>query len=327
MTQLFQAAVPAVAIPLGLVVFLSIWFLFKGFYSVEQNERAVKTSFGRAERLGEATTAESPIAQHLTDEEKVRYCYPQLKVIQPGGPYFKWPWEQVIKVDVATKTISIAMDPKDPRANQQGTILEAVTMDQLNTGLAGQIRWGVSEQNLYPALFGIKAPLAHVMGYFVSVLREKIANFKATTSGAEAQDDVSINALRKNLSRLNDEMIEECRCSVARYGIILDASLITSIDPPTEVEDALAAINTAHNEVSSDISRAKAAADQRVTQSKSEVEVQTLNAQAEVAPILSLAKELGSMKEKGGKEALEAYVRNVRLKLFTKSKRTIMEVL
>ena len=44
---------------------------------------------------------------------------------------------------------------------------------------------------------------------------------------------------------------------VARYGIVLDASFITGIDPPREVESALAAINTAHNEVSSAISLAR----------------------------------------------------------------------
>ena len=53
-------------------------------------------------------------------------------------------------------------------------------------------------------------------------------------------------------------MDRECRSSAARYGIVLDASLITGIDPPPEVESALAAINTAHNQVSSDISLAQA---------------------------------------------------------------------
>ena len=53
-------------------------------------------------------------------------------------------------------------------------------------------------------------------------------------------------------------MDRECASSAARYGIVLDASLITGIDPPPEVESALAAINTAHNQVSSDISLAQA---------------------------------------------------------------------
>src|SRR5215472_11814907 len=61
---------------------------------------------------------------------------------------------------------------------------------------------------------------------------------------------VSINDLRKNLNDLNEQMDRECRSSTARYGVTLDASLITGIDPPADIESALAAINTAHNEVS-----------------------------------------------------------------------------
>ena len=52
-----------------------------------------------------------------------------------------------------------------------------------------------------------------------------------------------------------------------------------------EVESALAAINTAHNQVSSDISLAQAAADQKIVQSKRAVEIETLKAQAEVEPL------------------------------------------
>ena len=58
-------------------------------------------------------------------------------------------------------------------------MLEAVTKDQLNTGLTGQIRYRVSESNLYAYLFGVKKPVVHIMGYFVSILRERIANFEA----------------------------------------------------------------------------------------------------------------------------------------------------
>ena len=38
----------------------------------------------------------------------------------------------------------MAFDPEDPSANRSGTVLEAVTKDQLNTGLTGQIRYRVS---------------------------------------------------------------------------------------------------------------------------------------------------------------------------------------
>jgi regulator of protease activity HflC (stomatin/prohibitin superfamily) len=320
---------------IGFVAWFLVRYLVAGVYTVNQNERAVKTSFGRAERVGDATTAQDPIAASLNAEEKERYNYPQVRVIPPGGPYFKWPWEKVYKVTVATQTMNMAYDPENPAANYQGTVLEAVTKDQLNTGLKGQIRWHISEKNLYAYLFGVKHPITHVMGYFVSVLRERIANFEAPAAknadpnaphnlAATVVSGISINDLRKNLSDINDHMDRECASSAARYGITLDASLITGIDPPQEVESALAAINTAYNQVSSDISLAQAAADQKIVQSKRAVEIETLKAQAEVQPIVALAEQLTDLK-KSGAGALDSYVRNVRLKLFSEAKTAILE--
>ncbi|HEX3624863.1 MAG TPA: SPFH domain-containing protein [Verrucomicrobiae bacterium] len=321
-------------IVLGSIAWFFIRYLAAGLYTVNQSERAVKTSFGRAERVGTATTLEDPVAAPLNDEEKERYVYPQVRVIQPGGPYFKWPWEKIYKVSVATQTMNMAYDPESPEANYQGTMLEAVTKDQLNTGLKGQIRWRVSERNLYAYLFGIKRPIVHVMGYFVSVLRERIANFESQApaqSGEEVHNvaatavtGISINDLRKNLGDINDHMTRECAVSPARYGIVMDASLITGIDPPPDVESALAAINTAYNEVSSDISLAQAGADQKIVQSRRAVEIETLKAQAEVQPLIALAEQLSDLK-KNGAGALDSYVRNVRLQLYKEAKTVIME--
>ncbi|HZJ17424.1 MAG TPA: SPFH domain-containing protein [Chthoniobacteraceae bacterium] len=311
----------------GFIAWFLVRYLVAGIFTVDQNERAVKTSFGRAERVGNATTLESPIAEGLEADERERYRYPQVCVIPPGGPYFKWPWERVFKVNIATQTVSMAFDPEDPQANFGGTRLNAVTKDQLDTGLTGQIRYRVSERNLYAYLFGVKRPIVHVMGYFISVLRERIANFEAPKNEADiasAIAGVSINDLRKNLSSLNEHMERECRSAEARYGIMLDASLITGIDPPNEVESALAAINTAHNQVSSDISLAQAHADQKIVQSKRAVEIETLNAQAEVEPLLALAETLGALKA-SGPDALESYRRNVRLKLYSQASQVILE--
>ena len=170
-------------------------------------------------------------------------------------------------------------------------------------------------------------------------MRERIANFEApspaalkpsnpavpTPEAATAAIGVSINDLRKNLRDINDHMDRECRSSEARYGIALDASLITGIDPPREVESALAAINTAYNQVSSDISLAQAAADQKLVQSRTAVEIETLRAEAEVEPLKALAEQLRELK-KSGPDSLAAYVRNVRLKLFSEARRAILEV-
>ena len=319
----------------GCFVGFVVWFLVRcvasGLYTVNQNERAVKTSFGRAERLGELTTIDDPVSAMLSEDQRQRYCFPQVRVIMAGGPYFKWPWEKVHKVSIATSTVNMAWDPVDPSANSSGTMLEAVTKDQLNTGLTGQIRYRVAERNLYGFLFGIKNPYAHVMGYFVSVLRERIANFEApkvaatdATPDSAAVIGISINDLRKNLRDLNEHMDRECLSSAARYGMVLDASLITGIDPPPEVESTLAAINTAYNQVSSDISLAQASADQKIVQSRRAVEIETLKAQAEVEPLIRLAAQLADLKRRGS-EALQTYVRNVRLSLFERAQKVFVE--
>ncbi len=319
-------------VAIGLMAWFAVRFLLTGLYTVAPNQRAVKTVFGRVQRLGNLTTLDDAIAESLRETERERYCYPQVRVIMPGGPYFKWPWEQVHKVSVATETANMAFDPESPQANRNGTVLDAVTKDQLNTGLTGQIRFQVSERNLYAYIFGVTHPIAHVMGYFVAVLRERIATFEAPgkreadgAPGAVSVEGISINDLRKNLRDLNEHMDRECQCSQARYGILLDASLITGIDPPPEVESALAAINTAHNQVSSDISLATAAADQRIVESKRAVEIETLNAEADVEPLRRLATQLAVLKQ-NGKAAMDAYVRNVRLALFARAKRVIAEV-
>ena len=321
---------------LGLLGWFVVRVIVMGFYTVDQNERAVKTSFGRAQRMpGGTTTLDDPIGEHLRPDERERYKYPQVRVIPPGGPYFKAPWERIHKVSIATMTVNMALDLEDPTANEGGTRLEAVTKDQLNTGLTGQIRYRVSESNLYAYLFGIKKPFVHVMGYFVSVLRQRIANFEApadpllaTPVGGLAGNEmigVSINDLRKNLRDLNEYVDKECRSAPARYGVVFDASLITAIDPPPDVESALAAINTAHNQVSSDISLAQAAADQKIVQSKRAVEIETLKAQAEMAPIQSLAQELMGL-YRSGPAALTAYLRNVRMSLLDKAQQIYLEV-
>ena len=272
------------------------------------------------------------MSEPLNEKDRERYIYPQVRVIQPGGPYFRWPWERVYKVSIATETMNMALDLETPSANHNGTILDAVTKDQLNIGLSGQIRYQVSERNMYAYLFGVKNPIVHVMGYFIALLRERIASFESGDSLLHDSEDldvdlmggISINDLRKNLNEINDHMERECASAPARYGVELDVSLITGIDPPQEVDSALAAINTAHNHVSSEISLARANADQKIVMSKRAVEIETLNAQAEVEPLISVAEQLKSLKE-NGPNVLDTYLRNVRLALYTKATRIIRE--
>ena len=317
------------AFVLGLLAYCIYRVVIRAFYTVKPNERAVITSFGRAKRLGDQLV-EDPL---MNEEEQARYRFPRLQVVGPGGPYFKWPWQAVHKVDVATQALDVTWDP----TKRQDTI-EAVTKDNLTTGVNGQIRFRVSENNLYAYCFGVDDPMQHVMGYFVSVLRERIANFSDpcgqrllgdpeqqgdSVTTADLSEGVSINDLRKNLPVLNDYMEQQCRTTGSRYGIELDAALITQIDPPAEVDRALSAINSTRNQVAADISTARADAEQQITLSKRAVDIATNNAQAEVAPLKELAQTLAHVKSGGGSEALRAYVRNMRIPLLRNAKRIL----
>jgi regulator of protease activity HflC (stomatin/prohibitin superfamily) len=179
------------------------------------------------------------------------------------------------------------------------------------------------------------------MGFFISVLRERIANFtdpkgqqslvaatevdgERNETAVELSEGVSINDLRKNLPLLNAFMEEQCRATPGRYGIELDAALITTIDPPTEVDRALSAINSTRNQVAADISTARADSEQQITMSKRAVEIAANNAQAEVAPLRELANTLSSIKSEGGSEALRAYLRNMRVPLLERARRVVM---
>jgi regulator of protease activity HflC (stomatin/prohibitin superfamily) len=315
---------------IGIGLYILIRCIISGFYVIEQNERGVKTVFGKAVRKRGNTLDLPEFASAITKEESERYTYPQLEVIGPGGPYFKLPWEKIIKVNISTQLIDIAYDPENPMANDNNTALEAVTKDQLNIKLRGQIRYTISDKNLYAYLFGVTNPITHVMGYFISILRERVANFEAPAKANTVESSLntsygtSINDLRKNLGDFNAYMEKECSSSAARYGITLDAALISAIEPPNDVESALAAINTAHNHVSSQISLAQASADQKIVQSHRAVEIETLKASAEVQMLNQLASQLLQIKKNGNK-TLAAYTRNVKLSLLSKAKRIIYQ--
>ena len=83
-------------------------------------------------------------------------------------------------------------------------------------------------------------------------------------------------------TRVKPLLLGDCHTQI----LVDEVAEVMSIDR-RRVEAALAAINTAHNQVSSEISLAQAAADQKIVQSKRAVEIETLNAQAEVEPLLT----------------------------------------
>ena len=90
-----------------------------------------------------------------------------------------------------------------------------------------------------------------------------------------------------------------------------------------EVDRALSAINSTRNQVAADISTAKADSEQQITMSKRAVEIAANNAQAEVAPLRELSATLNSIKDEGGSEALQAYLRNMKVPMLERARRIV----
>ena len=310
---------PIVFIGLGAGIALAaVMTLLFGVYTVGPTERGVLTTFGRAPRLNGTVGTDPDLGPLLTQEEMPRYNFPLIHVVKPGGPYFKWPWQRLYRIDMTIQTTDIIWDPDV----QQSTI-EAVTKDNLTISLTGQIRWTPCERNLYGYLFGVARPRAHVMGYFISVLRDRIATFHSQ-AGDVSVDGISINDLRKNLSSINQFMEMACKKTAARYGIELEAALITTIDPPADVDDALASINTTQNQVAAAISQARADADQKLTMAEQAVQIARNMADADAAPITELGRTLTAIHDQGGKQALDSYIRNALLPLREKAAQTVI---
>jgi regulator of protease activity HflC (stomatin/prohibitin superfamily) len=294
--------------------------LLFGVYTIGPTERGVLTTFGRAQRLNGSSAQDPQLGALLSDEEKLRYNYPNVRVILPGGPYFKWPWQRIYKIDMTIQTIEISWDPDIEQDS-----VEAVTRDNLTVQMNGQLRWKPCERNLYAYLFGIQNPAAHVVGYFISILRDRVATFHSNAD-EHAVEGVSINDLRRNLSQINTFMEQACKKTSARYGIDLDAALITNIDPPSDVDEALASINTTQNQVAAAISQSKADADQKLKMAEQAVQIAENRAQAEAAPLLELGKTLEGMFQQGGKAALDAYLRNASIPLRERAAQTILKI-
>ena len=95
------------SILLGAALGFFAWFLVRylvgGIYTVDQNERAVKTSFGRAQRLGDLTTLDDPdLRDAQRRPERERYCYPAGARHPAGRPVFQMAVGKVYKISIAT---------------------------------------------------------------------------------------------------------------------------------------------------------------------------------------------------------------------------------
>ena len=63
-------------IALGFLAWFVVRHVIFGFYTVDQDQRAVVTSFGKARRILGATTSFTPEGAFLRESEKERYTWP-----------------------------------------------------------------------------------------------------------------------------------------------------------------------------------------------------------------------------------------------------------
>lgn len=106
--------------------------------------------------------------------------------------------------------------------------------------------------------------------------------------------------------------------------MVLDASLITGIDPPHEVELVLAAINTAYNQVSSDIKSRRLRRTRPWCNRGGPWRSDPSGGGRGGAQPLALAKQLRELQE-AGPGVLDSDRRNVRLRSFKEARRAIVE--
>ncbi len=173
----------------GFIAWFVVRYLLAGLYTVDQNERAVKTVL----RPGAAARRRDDARR----SDRARRCgrMSGSATLPAGAGHSAGRAVFQVAVGAGPQGLDRHADGEHgvrPRGRRRPTtaarMLEAVTKDQLNIGLTGQIRYRVSERNLYAYLFGVKNPIAHVMGYFVSVLRERIANFEAPHGDQPARE-------------------------------------------------------------------------------------------------------------------------------------------
>jgi regulator of protease activity HflC (stomatin/prohibitin superfamily) len=117
------------AVGVGIAALLALLF---GVYTIGPTQRGVLETFHRAQRLDGMSVDDPELGALLREDERARYNYPMVRVIPPGGPYFKWPWQTLRKVDMTIQTTDITWDPEVQQRH-----IEAVTKDNLTVAING----------------------------------------------------------------------------------------------------------------------------------------------------------------------------------------------
>lgn len=281
------------------VALYGAWVLRGCFFRVSEGELAVLTHFGAAEFSGTPG---------------------QLRTYGPGL-HRKAPWAHVLRVSTKEQSLDLS--------GEQGGLL-AMASDGTVLRLDSVLRYVPAEAELGQFLFGMKDPLAHITRLFTCLVRNKIANFRATEADSVAEGSSNLSHTRSDDSagsyamirserRLLSERIESfCKGHIGhRYGVQFYGVDIVDILAPDELAEALNAVINASAESERAYYRAEASCQQRLVSAEEGIAIAATRAQAVHAEIRTLGSFLAAQAARG---ELQSYVARRRVEVLSEAK-------
>ena len=233
----------------------------KSFVNVPEGEVAVLCRFGKAVRSASG---------HL--------------LVLSAGLHNKQPWDHVLRVSIKEQNVELSGD--DDRT--------VMTNDGIVIRYQSALRFAVVVDQLEHHLFGLARPIPHMVGTFICVLRNEIANFQAPSQGTllrgtngstvEQLIDDSLGAyalIRRERKTLNQRVTEFGKKLIGdHFGVRLEAIDVMNFEPPDELREALNTVVQAKSEVDTALFRAEGECQQRLIAAGKGVAIATERARA-----------------------------------------------
>jgi regulator of protease activity HflC (stomatin/prohibitin superfamily) len=265
---------------LGLALVLVLTAAFSVF-RVEEGTLAVLSAFGAARRSGGALVTFRP------------------------GLHVKRPWEKVHAVTTMEQSLNLSEDGGREAMAEDGTVLK----------LDASMRFAPTEAGLERYLFGIARPQKHLTQLFTALMRNELANVRASDA---QQLGGSYALIRRDRKPLDQRIEAACREQLdGRYGVRFHAVDVTDIHPPDELAEALNAVIAANTHAEERYFRAESESRQRVLSAKEGVEIATARARAAEDEVLILGGNLRTLAEK---KTLGEYVRRRKAEVLSESR-------
>ena len=226
----------------------------------------------------------------------------RLPGVRKPGLHLKKPWDEVHEFSVMTKVMDLGgKDGSFQLMTEDGTLLKVVSKARLR----------ISPEKYVSFLFELRRPLEHVRELLRSVLRNEIANFTSIEEGAYAK-------IRRNMPEINRDIHRVCDSEVrGRYGVELEAVDLLDVLPPSELAQALNALEGARAEVSTSFTKALADSERKVESARQGVAIAKLRAEGSASELEVTAQALSELERAG---TLEEYVEQRRVEVFSDSK-------